>query len=141
MKWLWGALTAGAVLAWGTTTDAGELIARRVSFQVPTPASEPGPLPVAGGEVPLYHCVKYKDLDNIHPCAVPKIVMIKDPCACSDPCSCCQPKCVAVRICVPPCGCETVKCSRDGDKVKYDYGDYAVELRVKKGYIEVDYDD
>ena len=44
-------------------------------------------------------------------------------------------------ICVPPCGCETVKVSKDGRKVTYDYGKYSIDIRVKKDHIEVDYQD
>lgn len=90
----------------------------------------------AGG-APLYTNVRYKDLRNIHPCAVPKVVMVPDPCA--DPC--CGAACVPVQICVPPCGCERVKVSKGGNKIKYDYGKYQVEIRVKRNHIEVDYDD
>ncbi|MCA9057127.1 MAG: hypothetical protein KDA85_01450 [Planctomycetaceae bacterium] len=96
---------------------------------------------VIGADVPLFCNVKYVDLDEMAPCAQPKIVMVKDPCACCDPCGCCAPKCVAIKICVPTCGCETVTCKRDGDRVRYDYGKYAVDIRVKDGYIEVDYQD
>ncbi len=101
----------------------------------------PAPVPDAGAAVELFHCVKYKDLDEMSPCAVPKIVSVKDPCACCDPCGCCGPKCVYIQICVPPCGCEEVTCRKDGDRVRYDYGKYAVDIRVKDGYIEVDYQD
>ena len=81
---------------------------------------------------------KYKDLDEMAPCASPKIIAVKDPCACHD--SCCAPPCVYIKICVP-CGCEVVTCSKNGDRIRYDYGKYAVDVRVKKGYIEVDYQD
>ena len=67
--------------------------------------------------------------------------MVPAPCACNHPCNCCAPACVAVQICVPPCGCERVKISRDGRKHKYDYGKYEVEVKVKNGYVKVDYDD
>jgi len=103
-------------------------------------ALAPTPTPMAQGVV-LFQCVRYKDLDNIAPCAVPKIVMIKDPCACCDPCSCCKPMCVAVKICVPPCGCVKVSCNKDGSKVKYDYGKYEIEIKSKNGKVTVDYDD
>ena len=95
----------------------------------------------AGAE--LFHCVKVEDRHNIHPCAVPKIISIVDPCSCDDPCSCCGPKCVSVKICVPPCGCPEVKVSRNGRKVKYDYGKYSIEIKSskRKGRIEIDYDD
>lgn len=103
-----------------------------------TPVPE---VPMMGGAIELFHCVKYKDLDEMSPCAVPKIISVKDPCACDDPCNCCGPKCVYIQICVPPCGCEDVTCKRDGDRIRYDYGEYAVDVRVKNGYIEVDYQD
>ncbi len=123
----------------------------------PVPAGEEAKLvPAPGPVVPLYECVRYKDLHEMHPCAVPKVVSVRAPscgdrcsrhrrrtCRCGRPvaCSCCQPKCVNVKICVPPCGCERVKVSRDGRRVRYDYGKYAVDIRVKRGYIEVDYQD
>lgn len=92
----------------------------------------------SGGGIQLYDCVKYKDLDNIHPCAVTKIVAIVDPC--QDPCNTCGPQCVYVQICVPPCECVDVKTSHGGRKVKYDYGKYEVEIKSKNGVVEVDYD-
>jgi len=97
------------------------------------------------GELPaiepisLYHCVKYEDLDNIHPCAVRTVVAVQDPCY--DPRSCCAPACVYVEICVPPCKCRRVKVSRRGSKVEYDYGEYEVEIKSKRGVVYVDYDD
>ena len=33
-----------------------------------------------------------------------------------------------VKICVPPCGCPKVRVTRNGSKVKYDYGKYEVEI-------------
>ena len=90
---------------------------------------------------PLFTRVKYVDAKEMHPCAVPKIIRVNDPCACKDACGCCAPQCVYIQICVPPCGCEDVRCRRDGDRVRYDYGKYAVDVRVKKGYIVVDYQD
>lgn len=124
----------------------------------PAPAGvTPKPVPEPAANAALFPCVKYKDLDEMAPCAVPKIVQVLDPCwkpPCCDPCSCCCPKpkppCVSVRICVPkqccdPCSCccpkPEVKCSKDGKRVRFDYGKYAVDVRVKKGYIEVDYQD
>ncbi len=99
------------------------------------------PVPAAPEGVELFTCVKYKDHDEMAPCAVPKIIQVKDPCACSDPCNCCGPKCVFIKICVPPCGCERVKVRKGGDRIKYDYGEYEVDVRIKDGYIEVDYQD
>lgn len=127
MKGLLSLLAIGAVMV--STASAGE------PAQVPIPDE-------AVGVVELYHCVKYEDLNHIAPCAVPKIVMVKDPCACNDPCNCCAPACVAVQICVPPCYCkEDVICKKNGDKVTYDYGKYRVQITSKKGVVRVDYDD
>jgi hypothetical protein len=106
----------------------------------PGGATSAGPTPAP---IQLFQCVKYKDLHHISPCAVPKLVKIVDPCWKPDPCSCCQQcaPCVYVKICVPPCGCERVKVSRHGHKVRYDYGKYAVDVVSKNGKIYVDYDD
>ena len=87
--------------------------------------------------VPLFTRVKYVDKREMHPCAVTKIIQVNNPCY--DCNSCCEPKCVFIEICVPPCECETVKCRRHGDRVRYDYGKYAVSVRVKKDFIVVDY--
>ena len=104
-----------------------------------------GALPVAAsqcGDVVLCRCVKYKDRDEMACCAVPCVVHVPDPCACCDPCNCCcAPRCVAVKICVPPCGCARVTVRKCGRRVKYDYGKYEVDIRVKDGYVEVDYQD
>lgn len=109
-------------------------------------AQELAPVPehpsfVSTAPTALFTNVCYKDLREMSPCAVEKIIRVNDPCACECECNCCEPKCVYIRICVPPCGCEEVTCRRDGDRVRYDYGKYAVDVRVKDGYIEVDYQD
>jgi len=108
--------------------------------------------PAYGAEgFPLYPRVKVEDRDHIHPCAVPTVVQVLDPCTVDDhhglfhrhhvaACDACGPQCVYVEICAPP-GCPKVKVSRNGRKVKYDYGDYKVEVESKDGYVEVDYDD
>ncbi len=106
--------------------------------------STPGgqPMPAAGAPVELFSCVKYTHTHEIHPCPVEMIVSIKDPCACDDPCNCCAPpKCVNVLVCAPPCGCPEIKCSKDGSKVKYDYGKYGFEVTSRKGVVTVKYDD
>lgn len=105
--------------------------------------------PIPGSQVyiespgePLFHAVKYVDHHEMHPCAVPKIIRVNDPCACRKKhCDCCEPQCVYIQICVPPCGCETVRCRKHGDRIRYDYGKWAVDVRVKKGFIVVDYQD
>jgi len=110
-----------APAAEGTTPDTAYM---------PVPEAQP---------IQLYQCVKYKDLDEMAPCAVPKIIAVQDPCP--NPCSCCGPQCVYIQICVPACGCEQVSSRKHGTRVRYDYGKYAVDVRVKNGYIEVDYQD
>lgn len=166
MKRLTSLMVAGLVLAVAGTASAAEPtlfggsdllgapaigIAQQADAP-PAPAAEgtgytkmkPGKMSKGKGKpkrVHLYHCVEYEDLDNIAPCAVPKIVWVRDPCACHDPCSCCQPKCVAVKICVPHCGCAKVKVKDHGRKVEYDYGEYKVEIESEDGVVKVDYDD
>ncbi len=64
-------------------------------------------------------------------------------------CDCC--KCEApehpqvhIEICVPKCYCEEdmkVTTRRNGDLVRYDFGKYAVDVRVRRGFIVVDYQD
>lgn len=110
-------------------------------------AYEPVPAPAPdghadGGAVALYHCVKVEDPDHIAPCAVPLIVQVADPCASKDPCNCCAPPaCVNVEICVPPCGCPKIWCSKDGRRVHYNYGRYRIQITAKRsGYVKVDYD-
>lgn len=117
-------------------------------------AQDMKPVPAEGAPVALYHAVKVTDYDNIAPCAEPLVVQIVDPCWRPDPCNpCCKPPCVNVMVCVPkqqccqPCDpcCKDrgprISTSRDGRKVRYDYGKYAVELVAKNGYVHVDYDD
>ena len=102
------------------------------------PAAFPaGPHSGFGG-FPLFPRVEVEDRHHIHPCAVPTIVQVLDPCA--DACDSCGPRCVYVEICVPP-GCPDIKVRRHGRKVKYDYGDYKVVVTSRDGYVKVDYDD
>ena len=104
----------------------------------------PAPIPegtVITGAAPasLYCNVRYKDLRNIHPCAVEKIVAVPNPCP--DPCNACGQDCVFIKICVPPCDCYETKCKRSGRKITYDFGSYEVEITSSRGVITVDYDD
>ena len=86
----------------------------------------------------LFPRVKYTDVHEMSPCAAPKIITVKNPCA-DD--GCCEPATVCIEICVPTCGCEEVTCRRFGNRIRYDYGKYAVDVRIKRGYIQVDYQD
>lgn len=83
----------------------------------------------------MHHNVKYVQTRKAHPCAEPLVVAVPDPC---DPCG---QACVGVQICVPPCDCPVIKVRRNGNKVKYDYGKYAVNITVRRsGLIVVNYD-
>lgn len=82
--------------------------------------------------------VKYTDVHEMSPCAKPKLIMVRNPCADED---CCQPAMVCIEICVPTCACEEVTCRRFGNRIRYDYGKYAVDVRIKRDYIQVDYQD
>lgn len=90
-----------------------------------------------GGVVPLYTNVKYRAVRNIHPCAIPMVVQVPDPC---DPC--CE-ACVNVKICVPPCDCPRIRCRRNGDRLIYDFGKYKVTITSAqaRGIVLVDYHD
>jgi hypothetical protein len=86
--------------------------------------------------IPLFHRVKYKDLDEMSPCAKPKLIVVRNPCE-----DACDAPCVAIEICVPTCGCELITVRRNGNRIRYDYGKYAVDVRIKRDHIEVDYQD
>lgn len=83
--------------------------------------------------IKLYENVRVRDTKNIAPCAVPKIVQVKDPCD-----ECCK---IYVEICVPPCGCETVKCYRHGDRIRFIYGEYSVDVTTRRHDVVVNYND
>ena len=90
----------------------------------------------------LFPLVKYKDRDEMHPFPVTTVVSVPDPRTCARPCRCCVPNTVNVAICVPPhCGPPRVDVKRHGREYEYDFGKYAVDVRLKRGYIEVDYQD
>lgn len=109
------------------------------SFGVPLMGQSPDPISLSGPGVPLFDRVKYKDLDHIHPCAVPVIVKVLNPLE-GDDCHGCGPGYVFVEVMMPP-GRPDIRPSKGGRKVKYKFPEYQVEIRTKKGYVEVDYDD
>ena len=137
---------AGVCLAliMGSLASAQEQLPAPELFPMPAPAGSDYGVPIEGPVIhydeapaPLFKRVKYVDKREMHPCAVTKIIAVNDPCERCD--SCCGPNKVFIQICVPPCGCETVKCRRHGDRVRYDYGKYKVDVRVRKGFVVVDY--
>ena len=139
MKSTGNVIALGLTLLVGGTAMAGQHGLQPVPA---VPAYGQAPLyaePVAQYQAaPLFTRVKYKDHDEMAPCAVTKVIQVNDPCHRG---GCCGPGCVSIQICVPGGACERIKVSRGGDRVRYDYGDYKVDVRVKKGYIEVDYQD
>ncbi len=89
--------------------------------------------------VPLYHWVEYKDVEEAHPCGVPTVVWVPDPCFVD--CSCSRKHLVPIEICVPPCARPTVLIRKGGRDITYKYGKNEVDIRVRghKGKIIVDY--
>lgn len=86
-----------------------------------------GPPPV------LFTDVKVRHPRKMHPCAVPTIVEVPDPC---DPC--CT---VLVEICAPPC---ELRCVKPHGLLKrqtrFDYGKHKVDIIPRRGRLIVDYD-
>ena len=135
MKKMLSLLAAGVVAVSAAVSEA----------QPPAPMPDPvaGAPAVASGPVDLYKCVKYKHVDEMACCAKPMVVEVRDPCWRPDPCNpCCKPACVKVQICVPDHCCPpTIKCSKDGKHVHYDFGKYDVCIRTRKDHVEVTYQD
>ncbi len=88
----------------------------------------------------LFRKVKYKDRRHIAPGAVPMYVAVRDPCERHERGLCGPPKCVLVEICVPPYGMPKITSRHDGTRVRYDYGEYAVNITSKHGVVVVNYD-
>lgn len=134
-----------------------EVTTRKVAFELPAPAPNAPPAPagpgleplpqdgaIIGEAAPLYGRVRYDELDEVHPCAAPIIVLVPDPCARPNPC--CAPPMVAVKICVPPNCKPRVKNGKGffsgRRKIEYIYGDYSIEIKYEKnGWLEVEYHD
>lgn len=94
------------------------------------PALRPGQF--VHGAVPVFGRIRVEDRDNIHPHAVHATIAVCDPNGRG---------CVFVPICVPPCAPERIKVEKNGTEIKLDYGKYEVEIKSRRGQIEVDYDD
>lgn len=93
--------------------------------------------PIMGQPLELFPDVRYRATRNISPCAVPTIIQVADPC---NKDRCCR-TCVNIQVCVPPCDPCNVKVTRDGGKVRYDYGKYAVVARTVGNHVVVHYED
>ncbi|WP_010584743.1 hypothetical protein [Schlesneria paludicola] len=105
---------------------------------VPDPAfSGTTAFPVSSQPLELFQDVRYRSTRNIAPCAVPTVVQVPDPCNRD---RCCK-TCVNVQICVPPCEPCDIKVTRDGNRVRYDYGKYNVVIRTVGNHVVVHYGD
>jgi hypothetical protein len=104
--------------------------------QAPT---EPNYTPVlTAPAIPMFERVRYVGERKKAPDAVTRVIVIKDPtqrrAAAADP-----ERCVAIEICVPPCECEKVTPNKSGNRIRYNYGKYGVEVRIKNGRVVVAY--
>lgn len=107
---------------------------------IPAPATRtlvPQPEYSPAAPLELYPDVRYRGLRNVAPCAVPTIIQVPNPCIKDR----CLRNCVNVQVCVPPCDPAQVRVTRDGSRVRYDYGKYAVLVRTVGDRIVVSYDD
>lgn len=109
---------------------------------------EPNAVPPQSGPprsnppVELYRRVRYKDLDEKHPKAITTIVRVPDPATGWKRNAFAPLPMVHVAICVPPnCGPPKVKYKSFFREYEFDYGKYAVDVRLRDGGIEVDYQD
>ena len=92
--------------------------------------------------IELYPYVRYKDLDEKHPRAVLTVVSVPHPATRWKRNGFGPTPMANVAICVPPnCGPPRVKYSGLFKEFEYDYGKYAVDVRLRDGRIEVDYQD
>ena len=92
---------------------------------------------IIGQPMELYSNVRYLGTSNISQCAVPTVIQVPDPCNRD---KCCK-TCVNVQVCVPPCDPVKVKVTRDGNRVRYDYGKYSVVVRTVGDHVVVHYGD
>jgi hypothetical protein len=83
--------------------------------------------------VELYSRVRIHDRLRKHPLSTPVIIPVPDPRRGSD-------ACVYVEVCLPPCDVQQIRCSRSGNRLVYDFGQYAVVLTSRLGVVHVDYD-
>ncbi len=88
--------------------------------------------------IQMFEKVRYTGKRKVAPNAVTKLVIIRDPSQPKRTAPTCR-NCVAIEICVPPCACESIKANKAENVVRYNYGKYGVEVRIKKGRVVVQY--
>ncbi|MCA9077087.1 MAG: hypothetical protein KDA93_18820 [Planctomycetaceae bacterium] len=82
--------------------------------------------------VALYDRVRIRDPHKAHPYGVPTVISVADPRNRS--CT------VNVEVCMPPCACERVTHNLRGNRVRYDFGKYEIEVISRLGVVIIDYD-
>ncbi len=136
MKTLLTTALLASLVATASAREPGLAPAPLALLQAPTPAYSPVPaVPMqptpAAQPITLFECVNVRGANRIHPCAVPTLVSVQDPCN-----ECC---CVNVEVCLPPCDCFDVRCNRAGNRVTYDFGKYGATLVSHRGVVTVIY--
>jgi hypothetical protein len=92
---------------------------------------------VVGQPMELFRDVRYRGQRNVAPDAVPTILQVADPCNRD---RCCK-TCVNVEVCAPPCDPKCVRVTRDGNKVRYDFGRYEIVIKSVGDHLVVHYGD
>ena len=171
MRKAFSLLGLGMALSLGSAVAADRDVARAtmpVPLQVPPPAGptlapqpelaippapgggtlQPVPVPMVSQPVPVappievYSRVRYKDLDEQHPHAVKTLVSVPHPATGWKKTPLDSTPMVNIVICVPPdSGEPRIKFSSLFKCYEFDFGDYEVDVRLRDGGIEVDYQD
>jgi hypothetical protein len=89
--------------------------------------------------IELFTRVKYVGKRRKAPDAVSKLIVIKNPARNRKGAACCGDEFVAIEICVPPCKCELVRETKNGNRMRYNYGTHGVEVRIKNDRVVVTY--
>jgi hypothetical protein len=92
---------------------------------------------IVSGPVALYPHVRVKDADDAAPGGASVIVAVRDPNAGRRS----PAGIVFVKICVPLCPLEKIKCNKWGTEIELDYDDYEIEIESCDGVVTIDYDD
>lgn len=153
-------LTAGVLVAQDGPALTGfqEPLPAPAPYNEPIPYSQPAQLPPVYAETPdagtimapidgqpmllpetgcdLFQAVVYRHPKKAHPCSIPAVIAVKNPCLTKRDC---PTSYVNVEICLPPCDCAKVKVKKCESKVVYMYGGYSVEVTSKKGKVIVTY--
>ncbi len=104
---------------------------------VPTPVPtivEFAPQPVVVADpVQLYPRVIVHHPGKKDPYSIPTVIAVPDPRPTHRGCSVC------VEVCMPPCDNPSIRCSRLGNRVTYDFGRFKIRTTSLLGFVHVDY--